>query len=452
MSVNLPPAFFMNKCRLSFSTVLLGAASLAVLPMSNAFSQTATATTDPVGYTTASLLANSDTLVSIPFTRPAAYTGAIASISGSTITLAGSPGFTASQYVYASGTQSNTYYAIIGPMLTSLTGTVSVTNGSAAVTGSGFSAIVTGDEFIVNGLAYNVASVASDTALTLSRAFTGTTATGQTASYDHSPKEGSYYMVTANDTASVTVNLNGDSLSTVAANTSVSLIPYWTLGTAFPDSAAGISYIASTGTNTRTRQTQILLPDLTSAGFNLAPSADYIYYSSAWRLLTASGADTTNSYDDVILPTTTYFTVRNSTTATSFTPSGGVYMNRLSLPLDTQKLNSQDNAVAVPRPANVALNDLGLISSGAFVASTGTNTRTRGDTLLTYDNTQTGLNKAPSASYIYYSGAWRLLGANGVDTSTDYGTTTIAYGTGITIRKAPFASGLTSFWQNTRNY
>ena len=94
----------MNTRRHTFSTLLLGAASLSLLPVGGAYSQTATATTDPVGYTTSSLLANSDTLVSIPFTRPAAFTGAIASITGNTITLAGTPGFTASQYKYVAVT------------------------------------------------------------------------------------------------------------------------------------------------------------------------------------------------------------------------------------------------------------------------------------------------------------------------------------------------------------
>ena len=438
----------MNIRRHTLSTLLLGAASLSLLPIGTAHAQTATATTDPVGYTTASLLANSDSLVSIPFTRPAAYTGAIASISGNTITLAGTPGFTASQYVYAAGTQSNTYYAIIGPMLTSLTGTVSVTNGSTAVTGSGFTAIAAGDELIVNGLAYNVASVASDSALTLSRAFTGTTATGQTASYDHSPKEGSYYTVTANGTGTLTVNLNGDSLSAVAASTSVSLIPYWTLGTAFPDSAAGTSYIASSGTTSRTRQTQIFTTDLTSAGINLVQSATYFYYNAAWRL--AGSADPTVSYDDIVLPPSTYFTVRNASTATTFTPTGGVYMNRLTIPLDTQSSQQQDNAVAIARPAPVALNDLGLITSGAFAASTGTTTRTRTDSLQVYDNTQIAFNKVPSANYFYYNGGWRLAGAT--DPTVDYGTTTLPYGTGVIIRKAATPGGTTAFWQNVRNY
>ena len=408
---------------------------------------TTTAATDPVGFTSLSLPANSDSRVSIPFTRPAVFSGAIGSVSSNTITVASSPNWTANQYVYASSTQSNTYYAIIGPMLTTISGTVTVTSGSTAVTATaGFAKIVAGDELIVNGLAYNVASVSSDTSLTLSRAFTGMTASGQTASYDHSPKEGSYYTVTANGTNSLTVNLNGDSLSTVVAGTTVTLIPYWTLGTAFPASDAGTSYIASSGATTFTRQTQILLPDMTTAGFDLAASAIYYYYNGAWRL---SGGDPTVSANDTTLPLTNYFTVRNAGTATTFTPTGGVYMNRIAAPLDTQPSTAQDNASALPRPVSTSLNDLGLITSGAFKASSGATSFTRADSLLAYDNTQTGTDKSASAIYYFYNNAWRLSGG---DPTVDVGSTTLPYGTGFIIRKAPAANGATSFWQNTRTY
>ncbi len=419
----------------------------------NAAAQT-TVATDPVGFTSLALPANSDTLISLPFTRPVEYTGPISSVSTTssggvtttTITLPSSTSFTQNQFAYAAGTQPKTYYAIIGPLLTSLTGTVSVTNGSTAVTGSGFTPIAQGDELVINGLAYNVASVTSDTALVLSRAYTGTTATGQSASYDHSPKEGSYYTVTANGTSTLTVNLNGDSLSAVATGTSLSLIPYWTLGTAFPASDAGTSYIVSTGTTNRTRQTQVILPDLTDAGFNLPPGASYYSYNGAWRL---GQSDGTVPYDDTILPPTSNFTVRNAATATTFTPSGGVYMNRIVATLDTQSSSAQDNAVSLPRPTTVTLNDLGLISSGSFAISTGTTNRTIKDTVIVYDNTQTGLNKPPAATYYYFNGGWRLGSSDG---TVDYGTTPVAYGTGFTIRKAPVANGATSFWQNTRTY
>ncbi len=452
---------------------MLGAASLALLSAGPAFglpkgmtvpapvtqtvkpaaitsdtgtTSTSTATTDPVGYTSISLQANSDTLVSIPFTRPATFAGAIASVSGSTITLSGSPGWTSNQYVYAAGTQSNTYYAIIGPLLTSLTNTVSVTNASTSVTGSGFTPIAQGDELLVNGLAYNVASVTNDTTLILSRAYTGTTATGLTASYNHSPKEGSYYTVTANGTNTLTVTLNGDSLSTVAAGTTMSLIPYWTLGTTFPASDAGTSYVTSANTATRNYQTRILLPNLTDAGINLSSKSSYFNYNGAWRIANSDG---TVSYDDTILPPTTYFTVRNSTSGTTFTPSGGVYMNRISTPLDVQTSSGQDNPVTVPRPVDVSLNDLGLIVSGAFVPSATTATRSLKDVLMVYDNTSAGINKSFPTSYYYYNGGWRQTNTDGM---TDYGTVTIPAGTGFLIRKAALTSGATSFWQNTRSY
>jgi uncharacterized protein (TIGR02597 family) len=70
--------------------------------------------TDPVGFTTTTLLGGSDSLVSIPFTRPPEFIGAIASASVNTITLASSS-LTPSQFLYG-GAQHNHYYALIGPI------------------------------------------------------------------------------------------------------------------------------------------------------------------------------------------------------------------------------------------------------------------------------------------------------------------------------------------------
>lgn len=73
-----------------------------------------TQTTDPVGFTTTTLLANSDTLISIPFLRPAEFTGAIQSVASNVITVAGTPGWTANQFVYVAGSQPKTYFVLIG--------------------------------------------------------------------------------------------------------------------------------------------------------------------------------------------------------------------------------------------------------------------------------------------------------------------------------------------------
>ncbi|CAN5545914.1 hypothetical protein BH20VER1_BH20VER1_19990 [soil metagenome] len=89
--------------------------SLAIATFAVAVSGHAqTVATDPVGFTTTSLLGNSDSHIAVPFVRPAAFVGGIQSASGTNITVGGSP-WTANQFVYAAGSQPNHYYALIGP-------------------------------------------------------------------------------------------------------------------------------------------------------------------------------------------------------------------------------------------------------------------------------------------------------------------------------------------------
>ncbi|HJQ38415.1 MAG TPA: C25 family cysteine peptidase, partial [Thermoanaerobaculia bacterium] len=59
-------------------------------------------------------------------------------------------------------------------------GTVAATNGSFTITGTGtnFTVLNPGDPIIINGVTYRVASVASNTSLTLTRSYTGATASG----------------------------------------------------------------------------------------------------------------------------------------------------------------------------------------------------------------------------------------------------------------------------------
>jgi uncharacterized protein (TIGR02597 family) len=69
--------------------------------------------TDPVGYSKAALLGESDTAISVPFIRPPEFIGGIQSASGNTITVR-QGSWTANQFVYAAGTQPNRYYALVG--------------------------------------------------------------------------------------------------------------------------------------------------------------------------------------------------------------------------------------------------------------------------------------------------------------------------------------------------
>src|SRR5881392_2692792 len=74
--------------------ILFVANAVLLLPV---FAQSAIS--EPVGFTTTSLLANSDTFISIPFTRLPEFTGTVQSISGNVITVGGSPGWTPNQFV-----------------------------------------------------------------------------------------------------------------------------------------------------------------------------------------------------------------------------------------------------------------------------------------------------------------------------------------------------------------
>ena len=104
--------------RTSFSRLIVALSFSLGYALFAPLSEAQTVVSDPVGFTTSSCLSNSDTLLSLPFTRPQAFVGSIASVSGSTITVVGSPGWTTNQFVYVQGAQPNHYYVLIGPAST----------------------------------------------------------------------------------------------------------------------------------------------------------------------------------------------------------------------------------------------------------------------------------------------------------------------------------------------
>jgi uncharacterized protein (TIGR02597 family) len=69
--------------------------------------------TAPVGFVSVTVQPQSDVALGAPLNRAEEFQGVIQSISGNTLTVAGTPGWTANQFVYASGTQPKTYYARI---------------------------------------------------------------------------------------------------------------------------------------------------------------------------------------------------------------------------------------------------------------------------------------------------------------------------------------------------
>ncbi len=158
-------------------SLLLSVAAVSSLLLANGASAQSVAT-DPVGFTTTPCPGNSDTYISVPFTRPPEFVGATASATVNTITVSGSP-WTANQFVYVAGSQPKTYFVLIGPHAST------------------------------------------------------------------NPKEGLFFQITANTTNTLTVNAAGDNLSSIVAATQILVIPYHTLGSVFPASDAGVSFIVS---------------------------------------------------------------------------------------------------------------------------------------------------------------------------------------------------------------
>src|SRR5207248_928487 len=254
--------------------------------------------TDPVGFTTTSLLGNSDTYVSIPFTRPPEFVAGISSAatSGTTgiITVAGNL-WTANQFVYG-GAQHNHYYALIGP--TSGTGT----------------------------------------------------------------KEGHTYLITGNGTGALLVDTSNDdssNLNTIPANTQVQVIPYWTPATIFPASDAGVSF---TPTNSPpTYQTLLRFPNYSAPGINQPYAAEYYFNSGAWRLVSDGFNNPPDHGGDPLLPDG-YFVVRNTNGAPTLPlrALGSVLMKKVAVPLFSAQTGKQDNPVAMIRPVGVSLDATGL--------------------------------------------------------------------------------------------
>ncbi|MBE7497900.1 MAG: TIGR02597 family protein [Verrucomicrobiaceae bacterium] len=83
---------------------------LALLGLSSQSLAQTTAASDPVGFVTVNVPANSDAVLAVPLSRASVFKGVIQSISGNTITVAGtSPAWTTNQFVQALPGQVNTY-------------------------------------------------------------------------------------------------------------------------------------------------------------------------------------------------------------------------------------------------------------------------------------------------------------------------------------------------------
>lgn len=260
---------------------------------------------------------------------------------------------------------------------------------------------------------------------------------------------GMIFDIASNTADTITLVNNGVTPTGLSAGTTFKVVPYWTLGTLFPATDQGVSFTPSASTLGNARRTQILFPSVVGTGINRAAASTFFFVTnSSWRSTTNSGV----SADSTAILPDSYIIVRNPTNAATglkLTVAGSVNTAPMAVQLDRLSTGANDNYVSVSRPTDQTLNDLGLISSGAFTPSASTLGNARKDQLLIFNNASIGINKAASATYYYLTNLTTQGWRSTTDGSTDAGTNVIPAGAGVVIRKATSTNTNSQFWTNT---
>jgi len=259
---------------------------------------------------------------------------------------------------------------------------------------------------------------------------------------------GTYFSVASNTASTITINLDGLTVGTSDV-TAIEVRPCWTLNTLFPPSDANVSFTPSLGVNSGTRRTTILIPDYsTNKGVNRSASATYFYNTNAsvqdWVTTAATGV---KAGDKAILPGE-YVIHRNSggtPVDLAFTHAGNVLAKPLTYYVDTSATGQNDNYLALPRPTDYTLAELGLTDAG-FVQSTGKNTGTRKDVLLVVSVTGTNLNRSATSAYFKFQNDWYST----ANTASPTNNAVIPAGSALIIRKSA-SDGNSKIWTNNLN-
>lgn len=320
--------------------------------------------TEPSGFYQITCPGNSDTIVSIPFTRPIAAAGLVQTASGTSIQASGSPGWTADQFVYSAGTQTNTYYLLMrSGVKEGYAYTVTANTASAFtldLSNADLSSISAGDRFAIipywtlgsvfpGGAGVNASpSLGSRSTEILLPDLSGNGinlspvktyffhsgfwkqfSQGLANKNDDVLLTDSYFTVRHNVSTGTTIVTQGNVLTTkwtvplatqssgrqdnpvaIPRPVSVSLIDSGLI------SSGGFSASPSLGSRTD----ELLVFDGTAIGKNKSPSATYFYYNNAWRKF---GAGLTDFGTDLI-----------------FTPGTGVIIRKGASVSSTAWLNS----------------------------------------------------------------------------------------------------------------
>ena len=257
---------------------------------------------------------------------------------------------------------------------------------------------------------------------------------------------GETFIITSNDASSVTVNLNGITTPSNADITGIEIRPSWTVATMFPASDANISYVPSATSGASSRRTTINIPNITGTGINRSSQATLFYNSAVGDWVTTT-ATSTKAGDTAILPGS-YVIHRNTGGTTppslALTLVGQVFDKPLTNYLGTSSSKSNDTYLALARPTDYTLSQLGLDDS-AFTQSLSKSAGGRKDQLLVVNPTGSGINRSSAATYYKYANNWYTVAGVNADSAV------IPAGAAIILRKVTSTDGATKKWNNQLN-
>ena len=202
--------------------------------------------------------------------------------------------------------------------------------------------------------------------------------------------EGEWYGITSSTTSTLTVaeDLQAEGLQT---GDSFSILPFWTLGTLFPNGGG-----VPPSTDIFNPSARIFLYDPNEAGTNLSPNESHFYHDGSSGFLPA-GWYNTNSFessDNVVVNPETYMTLRNSTgNAAELKFFGSVPVKIFANTILSSSAETQDNLVNNPYPADMTFANSDLVSSGAVEPSTDLFNPT--DRVFLFDSNSTSFNSNP---------------------------------------------------------
>lgn len=261
-------------------------------------------------------------------------------------------------------------------------------------------------------------------------------------------RSGMYYTIIANDSSRITLRSDGDELSGVAAGDTFHIVRHWTLDLLFPPAETGTAanpLTTSVDFSGAGRRSEILLPDAVASGINLPPAARYFLTSAGW----VADVPGYPAAGGTVLAPDSWFIIRQPEAVgqdAEWTVLGEVLAAAVLIPLTSRPEGKQDNPVGLMRPVPVRLADAGLETG--FEESLGLAGFQKRDSLLVFDFSGPGFNKAAAKSYIRVNGRWvsESLGQPVADNEM------LPAGAGLMIRKARNSLATTAWWKNLPDY